>query len=201
MKLVPSLQRLTLAALFVSATVTVLASSAEAAPGWRGNWRPAPRRVAFVGPRYGGLRYGRPVYYRRGYGPGPVFAGLVGGIALGAILANPAPAYCPAPVVVVPNTVYDEPAPVVTPAPTPSSDDPAPGVSQGTPPKYRYEDAWGDRWWDTLDECTQAARGTHGPRVIKIVDDESNQTVRTLYWKHDHWISDDGDDDRDRGGE
>jgi hypothetical protein len=49
------------------------------------------RPVGFYGPRYG-YGYG-PRYYRRGYNGGAVAAGLVGGLALGALAAN---AYRPA---------------------------------------------------------------------------------------------------------
>ena len=172
MRLVPSLQRLTLAALIASAGLATVASSAGA-ESW--HWyKTHGRGPAFVAPRpfYGG----RVVVRDRG--PGPALAGLIGGFVLGAALTHPQP-------VVVRERVVYEPAPACDPGP----------VVRESVPTYRYEDAWGDRWWDTLDECTDAARADHGPRVIKVVDDETNQVVRTLYWKHDHWISDDDDGD------
>lgn len=58
--------------------------------GFYGGHRYA-RPVGFYGPRYG-YGYG-PRYYRRGYNGGAVAAGLVGGLALGALAAN---AYRPA---------------------------------------------------------------------------------------------------------
>jgi hypothetical protein len=62
------------------------------------------------------------------------------------------------------------------------------------PPVYRYEDAWSSRWWDSIDGCRDAAYDRHGPRVIRVVNVHSGACVRTLYWKHDHFVA---DDDRD----
>ncbi len=56
--------------------------------------------------------------------------------------------------------------------------------------QYRFEDGNGQRWWDTFDEATQAARGNRGPRTLKIVDSESNQVVLSLSWQGDHWVND-----------
>jgi hypothetical protein len=93
-------------------------------------------------------------------GAGPMLAGLIGGFVLGATMARPQE-------VVVHERVYAPP-----------------------PPRYRYEDASGERWWDTLDECREAALDRYGPRVIRIVDARTDRCVETLYWKHDHFISD-----------
>lgn len=68
--------------------------------GWGGYRRPYyggyyGRPYAY-GPRYGygyyGNRYGRPYYRRRSNG-GAIAAGIIGGLALGAIAAQAAPAY------------------------------------------------------------------------------------------------------------
>lgn len=162
----PTLHRLTLVALLVTTATAALAPAARAELPWR-----RPHRGVVVlagGPAWAGPRV---VVRARAYdvGPAPVLAGLVGGFVLGAALAHAQP------VVVAPPVVVREP------------------VCAPPPPAYRYEDAYGDRWWDTLDECTQAACGFHGPRVIHVVEAGSDRLVRTLYWKHDHWISDDDD--------
>ena len=119
-------------------------------------------------------RWGRPehrVVYREvdRGGAGPVLASLIGGFVLGATMTHPH-------AVVVQEHEYAPP-----------------------PPRYRYEDVSGDRWWDTLDECREAAYDRDGPRVIKVVDARTDRCVETLYWKHDHFISDDDHADDDRG--
>ena len=98
-------------------------------------------------------------------GAGPVLAGLIGGFVLGAAMTHPH-------AVVVHERECAPP-----------------------PPRYRYEDASGDRWWDTLDECRDAAYDRYGPRVIRVVDARTGRCVETLYWKHDHFISDSDPDD------
>ncbi len=102
-------------------------------------------------------------------GAGPMLAGLIGGFVLGATLTQPH--------AVVGHERACAPA----------------------PPRYRYEDAYGDRWWDTLDECREAAYDRDGPRVIKVVDARTDRCVETLYWKHDHFIPDDERADDERG--
>jgi hypothetical protein len=57
---------------------------------------------------------------------------------------------------------------------------------------YRFEDINGERWWDTFDEATDAARANRGPRAIRIIDAQSNQTVRTLTWSNGRWIDEQG---------
>lgn len=98
-------------------------------------------------------------------GAGPALAGLVGGFILGSALSHAQP-------VVVHERECAPP-----------------------PPRYRYEDAYGNRWWDTLDECSDAAWGRYGPRVIRVVNDRTDVCVQVLYWKHGHWVND--RDDRD----
>jgi len=110
-------------------------------------------------------------------GGAPLLAGLIGGVILGAAISTHEQP------VVVRDRYWAPPPP--PPPPPPAA-------------RYRYEDGRGDRWWDTLDEATDAAWSEHGPRVIQVVDARTDAVVRTLYWKHDHWISDrdreDGDD-------
>jgi len=234
-----SLHRWTLAALLASAGAVTFAPMAHADHGsrrWkqfdRGGWQHVDHgswnhgswnRGSWSG--FGGRMELRE---RNHVGAGPVFAGLVGGMILGAVLSShaqpvmvhervcaPAPPECArdryyedAPQVVEPEHTYSRPAPepehaYPQPAPEPehtySRPAPEPERTYAQPaPVYRYEDGNGERWWDTLDECTDAARGVHGPRVIHVVDDKTNAVVKTLYWKHDHWISDqdrDGSDD------
>jgi hypothetical protein len=100
----------------------------------------------------------------------PVLAGLIGGFVLGATMTHPH-------VGLVHEREYAPP-----------------------PPRYRYEDAYGDRWWDTLGECREAAYERYGPRVIKVVDERTERCVQVLYWSHDHFITDsDGEEGyRDR---
>jgi hypothetical protein len=98
-------------------------------------------------------------------GAGPALAGLIGGIIIGTAIAHSAP-------VVVHEHAYAPP-----------------------PPRYRYEDMYSRRYWDSLDECRAEACAPHGPRVIRVVDITNDECVRTMYWKHDHWISDDDRDD------
>ena len=174
-----TLHRWTIAALSAAALVLTIAQTAQADPGWR-RWKHAERG-----------RWGRPesrVVYRevdRG-GAGPVLAGLIGGFVLGATMTHPHP-------VVVQEREYAPPPP---PQPLYRYD----GQGYTAPaPRYRYEDGNGERWWDTLDECREAAYDRNGPRVIRVVDARTNRCVETLYWKHDHFISDDDRADDDRG--
>ena len=112
------------------------------------------------------------VYRQAEYGSaGPVLAGLIGGFVLGASMTRPH-------AVVVHERECAPP-----------------------PPRYRYEDASGDRWWDTLGECREAAYERYGPRVIKVVDERTGRCVQVLYWKHDHFITDSDREDgyRDQG--
>jgi hypothetical protein len=101
----------------------------------------------------------------------PVLAGLLGGFVLGATMTHP-------------HAVLVRERECAPP-----------------PPRYRYEDAGGDRWWDTLDECRDAAYDRYGPRVIRVVDDRTGRCVQVYYWKHDHFISDSDREDgyRDQG--
>ena len=204
-----SLHRWTLATLLVAVSAVTLAPTAHADQGWRrwkhpdrGSWgRPGPRMV---------LR-------ERGHdGPGPIFAGMLGGMLLGAVLSSHSQPFvaheraCERP---TRDRYYEPPTdwrersyepPVARPERTYEPPVARPEHEQASPPqaqqapRYRYEDGNGERWWDTLDECTDAARGNRGPRVIHVVNDETNDVVKTLYWKHDHWVSDqdrDGSDD------
>lgn len=68
-----------------------------------------------------------------------------------------------------------------------SQGDDVPYLDPGT--VYRFEDGNGERWWDTLDECSDAARNNGGPHVIRVIEDRSNRLVVTLYWSRDHWIN------------
>ena len=180
MKPKPSLHRLTLAALLVATGTLTFAPAAHADRGdhrWRhGN---------------GGWRWGRPearMEFRQHGGGGPALMGLVGGFILGSALSQPH-------TVVVRERAYSTPYVERRYAPPVETREYAPPVEEGqyapAPPAYRYEDGNGERWWDGLDECTQAAYDAHGPRVIVEVDIATNRAVRNLYWKHDHWISDD----------
>jgi hypothetical protein len=180
MKLHASLTRLTFAALIVSAGTLALAPTAHADHGWR---------------RYKQVRRGpwdapvsRVVYRDRVHdGAGPVFAGLIGGMILGAALSHPHP-------VVVRERVYD------------SGYDRGHGrgcergydrVVAPPAPLYRYEDVDSDRYWDSLDECRQPQYGYECPRVVRVVEISSGRCARTMYWKHDHWISDDDRENSD----
>ena len=123
--------------------------------------------------QYGHGGWGRPatrvVYRERDHGgAGPALAGLLGGLIIGAAISHAQP-------VVVHERTCAPP-----------------------PPRYRYEDAYGNRWWDTLDECSDAAWSSRGPRVIRVVDARNDECVQTLYWKHGHWISDRDSNDRGR---
>ena len=123
------------------------------------------RRWKHEGPRFGSSRRVVVLRERDHGGAGPALAGLISGFVLGATMAHPQP-------VVVHDREY---VPVH--------------------PRYRYEDSWSSRWWDSLDECRDAAFEPHGPRVIRVVDNRTDECVRTLYWKHDHFVSDEDRDD------
>lgn len=161
MKLHATLTRLMLAALVLSAGTLALAQDAHAD---RGGWR-----------RYKQVRRGpwdspvsRVVYRDRGHdSAGPMFAGLIGGMIIGAALSHPH-------AVVVRERECAPP-----------------------PPRYRYEDAYSDRYWDSIDECRQPQYGYECPRVVRVIEVSSGRCERTLYWKHDHWISDDDRHDWD----
>lgn len=132
----------------------------------------APLAQASPGRRWKNVRHGRPVSRvvirdRHHGGAGPALAGLVGGLIIGAAISNAHP--------VMAHDYRCAPA----------------------RPRYRYEDAYSNRWWDTLDECTDAAWGHHGPRVIRVVEFGSDECVRTLYWHHGHWSDDRYRDDCD----
>lgn len=138
--------------------------------------------------RWGGSRHergrwypGRPVMVvREHHDGGPALVAGIAGFVLGAAMAQSHPVvvhercYAPAPVVVEHRTVYSYSAPEA---------------------RYRYEDAYSDRWWDSLDECRDPRYGGELPRVIRVVDRDSDKVVRTMIWRHDHWISDDDGDD------
>ncbi len=211
MKLTPSLHRLTLAALLVAASTLTFAPAAHADRGGHrsrhgdGGWR-------------WGRPEARVMYRDHGYGhggAGPAFMGLVGGFILGSALSQSHPVvvreqaystpyvqrqcappaderqYAPP----VEERQYAPPAEERQYAPPAQERQYAPRGEERqyapSAPAYRYEDGNGERWWDALDECTQAAYDVRGPRVIHEVDIATNRTVRSLYWKRDHWISDD----------
>jgi hypothetical protein len=214
MTLRTSLHRWTLATLLVAVGVATFAPMAQADQGWRrykhverGPWRDYGHSSYRSGYRgaWGGPR-GVMVFRERDHGGGmPLIAGLVGGMILGSVLQSHSQPvvvhdrYCPPQV--IERQRYYEPQ-VVEPQRERDYEPPAveqqrdrDDEQQAQPaPVYRYEDGNGERWWDTLDECTDAARGARGPKVIKVVDDRTNELVKTLYWSHDHWIS---DQDRD----
>ena len=102
-------------------------------------------------------------------GAGPVLAGLLGGFVLGATMAHP-------------HAVLVRERECAPP-----------------PPRYRYEDASGDRWWDTLDECRDAAYDRYGPRVIRVMDERTGNCVQVYYWNYDHFSSDSDREDGYRG--
>jgi hypothetical protein len=109
----------------------------------------------------------RVVYRDRGHdGAGPALAGFIGGVLIANAFNNARP--------VVVHEAYCAPAPRYCPP----------------PPCYRYEDEYSDRYWNSLDECRYAARDCRGPRVIRVIEVSSGDCVATMYWKHDHWISD-----------
>ena len=177
MKRTRSLHRWTLVALSAAALALTIAPAAQADPGWR-RWRHAEHG------RWG--RPGRVVEYREmdHGGAGPALAGLIGGVVLGAALTHPHAVVVHEEAYAAPPSHYRYDDQGYTPPPPPPQ------------PRYRYEDVSGDRWWDTLDECREAAYDRDGPRVIKVVDARTDRCVETLYWKHDHFISDE-DDSRD----
>ena len=195
------LHRWTFAALLAAVLTLTLAQVAAADPGWR-RWKHDDRG------RDG--RHERVMVYRdRDRGAGPVLAGLIGGFVLGA-MTHPQPVvvhervYVPAPPRYVDEQGYAPPPPRYSDE-RPSAPAPAPRYSDERPsappqaPDYRYEDSNGERWWDTFGECSQAANDRDGPRVIRVVDARTNRCVDTLYWKHDHFISDDDRNYDDRG--
>lgn len=147
----------TLAALLAAGVAVALAPAASADPWFRGHGERFRRHG----------EHARVVFIERDrHGVGPAFAGLVGGMILGAAIAHEHP-------------VFIERHECAPPPP---------------PPAFRYEDAWSDRVWDSLESCREAARYEHGPRVIRVIDNETGRYVRTLVWKHDHFIDDEGDD-------
>jgi hypothetical protein len=203
--------RLTTAATLIAAATVTFAPMAEA-HGW---YRRAPYRPAYA---YGGPR----VVVREHGGAAPFFAGLIGGAILGSVLhpqpvvrervvyAQPAPVYAPAPQACPPSYGGDQ---------NYRNDDrdndrndrgddqnyrnndqgyrddrSYRGEDWMSAPQgaYRFEDISGDRWWDTFNEATDAARGNRGPRAIRIIDAQSNQTVRTLTWDRGRWIDEQG---------
>ena len=197
MTLKPSQHRWTLAALLVAVCAVTFAPMALADHGSR-RWKHTNRGPAHYASghrsHYGAWRGpGARVVIRdrHYYGPGPVLAGLVGGFILGSVL-NPRPVvvrerYSAPPVVVHEHYYNDNDREEPRAIERERYEEP-----QAAPaPVYRYEDGNGERWWDTLDECTDAARDRDGPRVIKVVEDGTNQLVKTLYWNKDRWIEDD----------
>jgi hypothetical protein len=175
-----TLHRWTLAALAAATLALTIAQTAQADPGWR-RWKHAEHG-----------RWGRPahrvVYREVDHGSaGPALAGLIGGFVLGATFGHPQAVVVHERVCAPPPSHYRYEDRGYTPPPPPQ-------------PLYRYEDVSGDRWWDTLDECREAAANDRdGPRVIKVMDARTNRCVETLYWKHDHFVSDDDRADDDRG--
>jgi hypothetical protein len=106
-----------LAALMLGGTILASATSAEAGAStgtWRNGMVAGPYGAGYYGHGYGPARYG----YRRSHGNGgAVAAGLIGGLALGALATAPAysypayPAYpAAAPGYYGDTTVYDAPA-------------------------------------------------------------------------------------------
>jgi polyhydroxyalkanoate synthesis repressor PhaR len=143
-----TLHRWTLAALTFAALTLAIANTAGADPVWRHG-------------RHGDFRYagpGRVVVMHDG--AGPMLAGLIGGFVLGAALTHPRPVYVEEHARVAPPPVYRDDR----------------GYREA-PPRYRYEDGRYDRYWDTLDECREAALDPHGPRVIKVVDARTGEDL------------------------
>ena len=206
-----TLHRWTFAALSAAALTLTIAQAASADPGWRrgrhaerGRWGYPERRVVYREVDRGGA--------------GPALFGLIGGFVLGATLTHPQPVVvhehvCAPP----PSTRYYRQDDYAPPPPSrncdPDENAPAPpsrnyhqdeNTPAPPPASYRYEDISGERWWDTLDEAREAAGDRGGPRVIRVIDARNDRCVETLYWSHDHFISDQdrdsnrGDDNRDR---
>jgi len=192
--------RLTAIATLIAATTVSFAPMAEA-HGWY-RYRRAPV-YAYGGPHV----Y---VHEHVGGGAAPFFAGLIGGAILGSAFSHPQP-------VVVRERVYSAPAPVYrddrcdrgngsyrddrTYRDDRSYRNDDRDRDQGSyredwmsapEGQYRFEDISGERWWDTFGEATDAARGGRGPQAIRIIDAQSNQTVRTLTWDRGHWIDEQG---------
>lgn len=174
-----TMHRWMLATTTIAALTLTLAPLAQAHPGGR-RWD------------HGGHgRWGRPwgvtVIHRHEGGAGPALAGLIGGFVLGTAMAQSHP-------VVVHERVYSS-GPVYRGDDCPRNGgyrergDRDDSYRDGA--RYRYEDPNSDRWWDTLDECRDPQYGADLPRVIKVVEISTGRCVRTMYWKHDHWISDD----------
>jgi len=161
-----TIHRWMLAAMPAAALTLAIAGAAQADPGWH-RWR---RDV----PRHG--YPARVAVFRDGMrqGAGPAIAGLIGGFVLGTAFAQSHP-------VIVRERVF---------VPEPDVDAPRAAYVPAMP-RLRYEDAAYERSWDTLGDCREAALDPHGPRVVRVIDTRSGDCIRTLYWKHDHFIADD----------
>jgi hypothetical protein len=88
------------AASFGAMALAPIEAQAQYRQGWAA---PGAARAPVVGRPYAGGRpyYGGPTHHRRGWGPGAAAAGVIGGLALGALAAGafsappPPPAYEP----------------------------------------------------------------------------------------------------------
>jgi hypothetical protein len=98
MRQTPKTRRWVAGLLLAAIAVAVSSPAAEASHRWRRNRHPVYREVRVVRPYYGPqtvVRYRRPAYGTyvvRRSNAGPVFAGFLGGLFLGASLAHAAPA-------------------------------------------------------------------------------------------------------------
>jgi hypothetical protein len=107
----------------------------------------------------------RVVVRERSSNIGPVLAGVVGGFILGQAVANAQQ----------PRVVHE----VYEPAPRYHR------VAQ-----YRYYDPYGDRWYDSLDQCHFRSGG---PQIVFVIDARSGHRVRQLQYRHGRWNRWDGD--------
>jgi hypothetical protein len=118
---------------------------------------------AFAGSsrRFKGVSHSSPVQRvvvrEHSSGAGPVLAGLIGGVILGAALSSNAYP------VVVHERVHRRPVVV-----------------------YRYYDPYDDVWFDSLDDCDFRGHRRH-PRVIHVIEVRSGRHIQTLRHRDGRW--------------
>ena len=147
-------------------------------------------RVVFVPER-------RVVFREHSAGGGGVLAGLLGGIAIGAILSNAAHSH-PAPVASGPGPAC--PPPDRTYEPESSG---YPSEPEYTPPArddYSYEDPFCHERFSSLDLYrAHVERRGHHALVAQVIDNSDGDVIDVIRFNGGHWESCDTRDQYDRG--
>ena len=154
-----------------SFAVAALSPAAEARPGRR--YKGVPEYGPPPAVSHSGYAPRRVVYVERHSDAAPLFAGLIGGLVIGSILAQSnAPAY--------PSGPAYSPGPACAPAPA-----------------YYYYDPWCHERFTSLGFYQSHFYHHHHPRVVRVVSVETGACVDTYGWHDGNWYRERGGDEDD----